>query len=663
MATTIKRKMPRDVSGLSSGEKSTARTGLGLGDLATQEASAVAITGGSITGITDMAVADGGTGSSTASGARTNLGLSRAVIAVDTIAALKALTVAPALSQVEVLGYYAAGDGGGGLFLYDAGSSSADDGGTVIAPTVGTGRWLRRYDGPINPKWFGVTMDGLTDDTTRMQACLDFVRTSGGGVIQFPSGGGTMILTQSVKIGSFTTILLNGCTVKAKQSGFVGVNTGTDSTTNCQLFKNYNHSALELTDSDISVEGPGVFDYGTVTVSGGGTHCISLRMVDGGSIRKITGVGGNNVTAIRGCRDVITDSCVGIGQSNASFDHWEGFTSVTVRNCIVRGDPSIDISQGIQFNSGGNPGDSDVSSDGIIEGCRIYGVRSALGSATAIALGSLTATSVISNFKTIGNYVEDADIGLNIAGNGYGHVSIGDTFRNVDVLPIFIQSNDGASPEDSKVLSPTLIDCANEAGSVALISITGNGNEVRGVRVINTSSAAYEYIGYFTSGSSGCLIEIDNADDGTTGRFFNQGTQSKIIDTLNQYTDGAWTPALAFGGGSTGVTYASREGKYRMVGKLCFVTGFINLTSKGSSTGSASITLPFTASANNAPGVVGVNNADGMTGLTSSPNLAIAASASVMVPQHFSSSKANALTDANFTNSSFIFYSGVYEIA
>jgi hypothetical protein len=52
-----------------------ARTNLGLGTIATQAASNVTITGGSVTGITDLAVADGGTGASTAADARTNLGL------------------------------------------------------------------------------------------------------------------------------------------------------------------------------------------------------------------------------------------------------------------------------------------------------------------------------------------------------------------------------------------------------------------------------------------------------------------------------------------------------------------------------------------------------------------------------------------------------------
>ena len=71
----------------------------GLGTIASQAASNVTITGGSITGITDLAVADGGTGASTASGARTNLGL---VIGTDVLApngSAASLTSFPTLNQ------------------------------------------------------------------------------------------------------------------------------------------------------------------------------------------------------------------------------------------------------------------------------------------------------------------------------------------------------------------------------------------------------------------------------------------------------------------------------------------------------------------------------------------------------------------------------------
>lgn len=64
-----------DNGGTGATTASGARTNLGLGSMATQNSSGVSISGGSISGITDLAVADGGTGSSTASGARTNLGL------------------------------------------------------------------------------------------------------------------------------------------------------------------------------------------------------------------------------------------------------------------------------------------------------------------------------------------------------------------------------------------------------------------------------------------------------------------------------------------------------------------------------------------------------------------------------------------------------------
>jgi hypothetical protein len=65
--------VPVNLGGTGATTASGARTNLGLGTIATQNASSVAITGGTITGITDLAVADGGTGASDAAGARTNL--------------------------------------------------------------------------------------------------------------------------------------------------------------------------------------------------------------------------------------------------------------------------------------------------------------------------------------------------------------------------------------------------------------------------------------------------------------------------------------------------------------------------------------------------------------------------------------------------------------
>jgi len=54
-------------------DASAARTTLGLGTISTQASDSVSITGGSVTGITDLAIADGGTGASSVSVARSNL--------------------------------------------------------------------------------------------------------------------------------------------------------------------------------------------------------------------------------------------------------------------------------------------------------------------------------------------------------------------------------------------------------------------------------------------------------------------------------------------------------------------------------------------------------------------------------------------------------------
>lgn len=60
--------------GTGASDAAGARANLGLGTLAVQNANAVSISGGVVAGITDLAVADGGTGASDAATARTNLG-------------------------------------------------------------------------------------------------------------------------------------------------------------------------------------------------------------------------------------------------------------------------------------------------------------------------------------------------------------------------------------------------------------------------------------------------------------------------------------------------------------------------------------------------------------------------------------------------------------
>jgi microcystin-dependent protein len=80
---------------LDDADASTARGTLGLGTIATQAASSVAITGGSVSGITDLAVADGGTGASTATAARANLGIVDSAFLPSGMVAPFAMNAAP----------------------------------------------------------------------------------------------------------------------------------------------------------------------------------------------------------------------------------------------------------------------------------------------------------------------------------------------------------------------------------------------------------------------------------------------------------------------------------------------------------------------------------------------------------------------------------------
>jgi hypothetical protein len=71
--------------------------------------------------------------------------------------------------------------------------------------------------------------------------------------------------------------------------------------------------------------------------------------------------------------------------------------------------------------------------------------------------------------------------------------------------------------------------------------------------------------------------------------------KSSTATVFDDYSEGTWTPALKFGGASTGMTYSTQSGYYVKVAQLVFVMFRITLTALGSSTGAATVTgLPYT---------------------------------------------------------------------
>ena len=134
------------------------------------------------------------------------------------------------------------------------------------------------------------------------------------------------------------------------------------------------------------------------------------------------------------------------------------------------------------------------------------------------------------------------------------------------------------------------------------------------VKTRTESSTGYVEVGmggnsgvFDTTATDGIRLRMSGVDkvaiDGSTFSISGlQGikfpaTQSASTDanTLDDYEEGTWTPALNFGGGSTGITYSGQLGTYVKIGKLVWLNCRLTLTAKGSSTGSARVTgLPFT---------------------------------------------------------------------
>lgn len=168
-----------------------------------------------------------------------------------------------------------------------------------------------------------------------------------------------------------------------------------------------------------------------------------------------------------------------------------------------------------------------------------------------------------------------------------GNVGIGTTAPNSKleisagstIYPINITSSSGGATTTGISMGSFSGLAGGSNGSVYIASAHNHGATAQSDMVFytHTGSALTEKGRFLASG----------------GLTFNGDTSA--ANALDDYEEGTWTMGITFNGSSTGITYVNNTGTYTKIGRQVTVNGLIQLSSKGSDTGSARISgLPFT---------------------------------------------------------------------
>lgn len=364
---------------------SGARTALGLGTIATQNSNSVTITGGSITGITDLAIADGGTGASTASDARTNLGLGSLAV----------------LSSINNSNW-----SGTALAVANGGTGATDAG--TARTNLGLGS-LATLSSINNSNWSGTALavaNGGTGATDAATARANLGAGTGNGTVTSVGGTGTVngiTLTGTITSSGNLTLggSLTGVNLSTQVTGTLPVANGGTGATDAATARS-NLGAGTVT----SVSGTGTVNgltlTGTVTSSGsltlGGTLSgVSLTSQVTGTLPVANG--GTGSTTASGAR-----TALGAAASGANTD----ITSLSPVSGLVVGSPT-----------GGAQGAGTINATGLY----VNGVAVSGGGGGSVT--SVNATSSVSGLSFSGGPITSSGTltlsgTLAIAGGGTG---------------------------------------------------------------------------------------------------------------------------------------------------------------------------------------------------------------------------------------------------
>ena len=124
---------------------------------------------------------------------------------------------------------------------------------------------------------------------------------------------------------------------------------------------------------------------------------------------------------------------------------------------------------------------------------------------------------------------------------------------------------------------------------------------------------------------------------------------------------GTWLPEMQFGGNSVGVAYSFRQGSWTKIGNRVLFNGLIILSSKGTSTGAAGITLPSNLQPSEFSAVATLINGTTSPGV---PMVPIAPGPpSQFMLNYFLGGNIAGMTNAECTNNTIVYFSGSYKTA
>ena len=189
----------------------------------------------------------------------------------------------------------------------------------------------------------------------------------------------------------------------------------------------------------------------------------------------------------------------------------------------------------------------------------------------------------------------------------------------------------GASSLPTRFEFHTCVSGSNTAAERVRISSSGNLNILDGDLQISTA---------------GHGIDFSATSDAA-------GKQNELLD---DYEEGTFQANIKFGGASANISHTDYAGRYTKIGRLVTCSFVISLSSKGTSTGEATINaLPFTSTNDSHDRMGGlVTHFSPMTNVTSQIVLYMTTNESKIGLYDCSSTGVTAITDSNFADNTMI---------